>query len=168
MNEECGTNRDILILSLIVLLSIGVLKIFILAFSNRISEKSVRLKIVLEDKEYISEAFVDTGNLLKDPFDLSPVLLINKSFAERIFPKKLPNISSVSNINDSLKGCFRIIPIKTSTGSKALAGFKPDAVFVLKDKKSERINLTVAIDEEGGSYGGFDALISAAALDNIR
>ena len=166
--ENGGTDRNLLILSLVVLLSIAVLKIFISMFSTTFSEKNATIDIKLFKESYSVEAFVDSGNLLKDPLDLSSVMLINKNTAEKIFSGRIPSISDSQGLSDALRGRFRIIPMNTSAGKRTLVGFKADSVSVVRKKGREDINVTIAIDEEGGSYGGFDALISLAALDNIK
>ena len=54
-----------------------------------------------------------------------------------------------------------------SAGCKIIYGIKPDSVMIVRKTKNEKINLTIAFDKEGGSYGGFNALIPAAALQGV-
>lgn len=164
---ESSANKNLLVTSLIILLSIGVLKIMIMLFGNNFSEKNVKVKIVIFEKEYLSEAFVDTGNLATDPMDLSPVMLIKPALAKKIFPYGVPDLSEVHAISEKLKKRVRIIPVKLSGERKTLCGIKADSVSVLKKDGYEKINVTLAFDEEGGSYGGFDILMPATALENL-
>ena len=165
--DNTSADRNLLTMSLVVLLSIGVLKILIMLFGNNFSERSVKVKIVIFEKEYLSEAFVDTGNLATDPMDLSPVMLVKPNLAKKIFPYGVPNLCEVNAISEKLKKRVRIIPIKLSGERKTLCGIRADSVSVFKKDGYEEINVTVAFDEEGGSYGGFDILMPATALENL-
>ncbi len=163
--EESSVNRNLLMLGLIVLLSIGVLRLSMILFRKSWTEKSVKIKIVLFEKEYITEAFVDSGNLAIDPMDLAPIMLVKSGFGRKIFPYGIPDLSEVDAISEKIKKRIRVIPISTAVGNKTLCGIRPDSVFVLKNQVYEKINLTIAFDKEGGSYGGFEALIPMLALD---
>ena len=163
--EEGGVNRNLLVLGLIVLLSIGVLRIFMILFRNNWSERSVKIKIVFLEREYTTEALVDSGNFAKDPMDSSPVMLVKEGFGKRIFPYGIPDLSEVYAISEKIKSRMRVIPISTAAGTETLLGVRADAVYVFKKQRYEKINLTIAFDKEGGSYGGFEALIPMLALD---
>ena len=165
--DEIKTNSSLIVISLISLLSIGVLKIILLLFRNNTSIKNVRLKVIIFEKEYFTDALVDSGNFAVDPMDMSPVMIVKTSFSKKIFPYGTPDISETHLINERIKKRIRAIPISTAAGSKLLCGFRPDAVFVLKNDGFEKINLTMAFDKEGGSFCGFDALIPCSALENI-
>ena len=47
-----------------------------------------------------------------------------------------------------------------------LVGVKPDYVRIRNKDRYEELSVTLAIDKEGGTYGGFMALMPSAALDN--
>jgi len=165
--EEMENGRSFIVFSLIMLLAIGVLKILLLLFRNNFSETKVSLKLTVFDSDYFLDAFVDSGNFLVDPMDLSPVMLVKPRFCKKIFPYGTPDICETENISERMKQRIRIIPVSSVSGKKVMCGFRPDSVFVLKNGRSEKINLTIAFDKEEGSFGGFDALIPYAALENI-
>ena len=165
--SEIEGNKNLLILALVVLLSIGVLKILLMLFRNNMSQSNAKLKVIVFDKEYFIDALIDSGNFAKDPMDMSPVMLVKRNFSEKIFPYGIPDILKTEVISDKIKKRIRAVPISTATESKILCGFRPDSVFVLKNKVFEKINLTIAFDEEGGSFAGYDALIPLAALENL-
>jgi len=164
--EELENNRNLLVMALIVLLSIGVLKILLILFRNNMSMSNVKLKIVVFEKEFFLDALVDSGSFAKDPMDMSPVMLVKASFAKKIFPYGVPDILETQAISDRIKKRIRAVPISTASSSTILCGFRPDSVFVVKKYGLERIKLTIAFDKEGGSFAGFDALIPYAALEN--
>ena len=165
--EEMNNERSLLLFALITLLAIGVLKFLLSIFKNTFSEKNVSIKIIFFGKEYIVDALVDSGNLLRDPMDLSPVMLIKPKFSRRIFSYGVPDVSETYNISEKMKERIRIIPVSSLSSKKVLCGFRPDSVFVEKNGRKEKINLTIAFDKEDGSFAGFDALIPYAALENI-
>ena len=75
-------NRKLLIFSVLVLLSIGVFKMFISAFSSNQTEQYVKTRIVFLGKSLTLDAFVDSGNLAVDPMDMRPVLIIKEKYAK--------------------------------------------------------------------------------------
>lgn len=164
--EGRAINRKMLFLSLIVLLSIGVFKMLVSLFSNVESEESVDLEISFLNKTAIVSAFVDSGNLAVDPMDMSPVLLIKKDLADSILPKNIEQICDIDSLDRSVKKRIRLIPISRGGETHVLVGVKADSVKIIKNNITEEICVTLAIDKEGGTFGGFKALMPSAALDN--
>lgn len=165
--EGGAVNRKMLIMSLIVLLSIGVFKMLISFFSNSQSEGSVDVEISFLDKKTTISAFVDSGNLALDPMDMAPVLLIKKNIAEDILPKNIIELSNIDGLDKRIKKRIRLIPITRGGATHVLVGVKADNVKLMRGDKIEEVSLTIAIDKEGGTFGGFDALMPSAALDNV-
>ena len=165
--EEMKNERNLVVFSLVILLSIGVLKILLSLFRNNVSETKARVKLILFDDEYYFDALIDSGNFLKDPMDLSPVMLINPKLSKKIFPYGAPDISETDNISEKMRKRIRVIPISFISGKKVLCGFKADGVLVENNGKYEPINVTIAFDKEEGSFAGFDALLPYSALENI-
>ena len=91
-------------------------------------------------------------------------MLVKKGFFKELFPKGIPDFSKEEGLDKNIIKKIRVIPISESGGCRILYGLKPDSVMVIKKKRTEKINLTIAFDKEGGSYGGFNALIPASAL----
>ena len=164
--EGGAVNRKMLFLSLIVLLSIGVFKMLVSFFSNIESEGSVDVEVSFLDKTATISAFVDSGNLAVDPMDMSPILLIKKDVAKTILPENIIDLCNIDSLDRSVKKRIRLIPISRGGETHVLVGVKVDSVKVIKDDKSEEILVTLAVDKEGGTFGGFKALMPSAALDN--
>ena len=163
-----GENKNILILSLFVLLSIGVLKLFISLFENTHCEKKAELIAFYNDTETHFEAFVDSGNLAVDPFDRTPVMLVNPSLSKKIFGFDAITQETFYNCGYELKKRIRIIPVAFAGERKILYGIKPDDIYIVKGKKTEKISLIIATDEKGESYGGYSALIPLSVLEGVR
>ena len=165
--EGGSENQRLLLFALIVLLSIGVFKIIISFFSGTFCERSIEVEIRVLDKEILFEAFIDSGNLAVDPMDMQPVLFIKEELARKLFPGSLINFSTSDLLEDGLRRRIRLIPITNDGSTRLLVGVKPDCVKVKNGKGSEEISVTLAIDKEGGNYGGFYALMPSAALSNV-
>ncbi len=164
--EGGAVNRKMLLLSLIVLLSIGVFKMLVSFFSNIESEGSVDVEICFLDKTAIVSAFIDSGNLAVDPMDMSPVLLIKNDVAKSILPENIIDLCNIDSLDRSVKKRIRLIPVSRGGETHVLVGVKADSVKIIKNDGCEDILVTLAIDKEGGTFGGFKALMPSAALDN--
>ncbi len=164
--EGGAVNRKMLFLSLIVLLSIGVFKMLVSLFTNVETEESVDLEIRFLNKTAIVSAFVDSGNLAVDPMDMTPVLLIKKEIAEGILPVNIDQICDIDSLDRQIKKRIRLIPISRGGETHVLVGVKVDSVKIIKGDFAEEIAVTLAIDKEGGTYGGYKALMPSAALEN--
>ena len=160
-------NRKMLFLSLIVLFSIGVFKMLVSFFSSNESEGSVDLEISFLDKTKVVSAFVDSGNLAIDPMDMSPIVLLKENVAKSILPENIINLSNIDSLDRKIKKRIRLIPISCGGATHVLVGVKADAVRIIDGEKTEEVRVTIAIDKEGGTFGGFEALMPSAVLDNV-
>lgn len=165
--DNIGVNRKLLVLSIVVLISIGVFRMFISLFSSNGTERSVRIIIRFIDKSVSTEALVDSGNLAIDPMDMRPVLLIKKDVARCIFPENVINLSDPDSLDRNVRRRIRLVPISRGGETHVLTGVRPDGVSVIDNGAECAIAVTVAIDKEGGDYGGYSALMPSAALEDI-
>ncbi|MBR3876013.1 MAG: sigma-E processing peptidase SpoIIGA [Clostridia bacterium] len=163
--EGGAVNRKMLFLSLIVLLSIGVFKMLVSFFSNIESEGSVDVEISFLDNTTVVSAFVDSGNLAVDPMDLSPILLLKKEVAKTILPENIIELSNIDSLERKVKKRIRLVPLSRGGETHVMVGVKADAVRLVGGK-NEELRVTLVIDKEGGDFGGYKALMPAAALDN--
>lgn len=161
-----AVNRKMLFFSLIILLSIGVLKMIVSFFSNIESEGNIEVEISFFEKKTVLTAFIDSGNLAIDPMDMSPILLIKKEAAKSFLPENIIDLLNIDLLERKVKKRIRLIPISRGGATHVLIGVKADYVALKRGERLEEIKVTVAIDKEGGSYGGYQALMPSAALDN--
>ena len=136
-------------------------------FSNIQSEGSVKIEVCFLEQKATFEAFIDSGNLALDPMDMTPIMLLKKESARTVLPENIINLSDPDSLDKKARKRIRLIPVSRGGATHVLTGVKADSVKVIKDGKSEEINVTLAIDKEGGSFGGFGALMPAAALDDV-
>ena len=160
------TNRKALVFSLIILLIIGVLRLFIMMFSDSINKKSTRLMIRLEDKTLEVDALIDTGNLVKDPMNMNPVIFLKRNCAENIIPRSIIDLSDVDSLSANYRKRIRLIPVTRKDQTHVMTGVRVDKVVICNDKKREEIDATIVIDKEDGTYGGYHALAPYVAVCN--
>ena len=161
--SEQTVNRKLLILSIIVLISVGCVKIFVSLLKDARCERSVKLDIYMNDKRITVDCFVDTGNFLKDPIDMTPVMLLKSHVAENIFPQGIPIEITDSIIGKSIN--VRLIPIKRGDGCEIRLGFRPQKAEIVSDSGKREVDICFIIDNERGSYSGYDGLVPASLVE---
>lgn len=131
------------------------------------------VKIHFEFKSIKIKAFVDSGNMLKDPITGTPVIVVEKNSLKGLF---VDNI--LDDIDEILGGekvvkepyitKFRVIPF-TSLGKQngMLLGFRPDYVIVEQnDTENEIKNVMIGIyDKSLTRNGTYTALIGLELLE---
>ena len=169
LSESAGGayNRRLIFLSLIILLSIGVFKMLISFFSNIESEGSATVEISFLDKTLKTEAFIDSGNLAMDPMDMRPVLFLKRGAAASIFPESVIDLTDPDTLEREIRKRIRLVPVSRGGTTHVLTGIRADSVKILSGDRSEEISVTLAIDKEGGTYGGFEALLPSAAISDV-
>lgn len=158
--------RSLLLFSFVILFAIGIIKLLFAFFSGSDSEKFVNVRINLLGESIQCAALVDSGNLVRDPIDFTPVLFLKRATAEKLFSTGIPEFNE-GKIPERYKKNVRLIPINRGEVNEILYGIRPDGVYVLQKNKEERIKVTIVLDKEGGTYGGYEALMPASALENL-
>ncbi len=160
-NETFGAeNRNLLLLSLIVFLAYALLKLLFTAFYTSKCEKNIEITVSINNIEEKITGLVDSGLMACDPLDSKPVIIVKKNSLAST--RNLGNISNCSNIE--IKKRIRVIPIKTLNEEKILFGIRSDYVKI-KGNSEKYENIVIALDEEGGSFGGYTALVPLSLLE---
>ena len=159
-------NRKALILAVLVLLSIGVIRLLTMIFTDIMGEKCVTVSITIADTTVETEAMLDSGNMVKDPMNMKPVLFIKPSLALRLVPKCVAELTDLDLLDADYRRRIRLIPVTRINGTHVMTGIRPDKVTVIRGKAREDVDFTVAIDKEGGTYGGYDALLPFAVIND--
>lgn len=161
--EEMGAeNRSVLLLALLVLLAFGIIRIMFLLFSGIKSEKRAEIKICFLGKAVKLLALVDSGNLVRDPMSAKPVIIVKKGAVKHLLGNcESPEVSEDINV----RARVRLIPVEGVGGSKMLVGVRSD--FVELDGGRRISEIVIALDNELGDFGGFNALMPAALLEDI-
>ena len=166
INSAGSTNRKALVFSLIILMMIGVLRLFIMMFSNSINQKSVRILIEIGDKSIGLDAMIDTGNLVKDPMNMNPVIFIKKSYAEKILPSEITELCHLDTLSPEFRKRIRLVPVTRNSETHVMTGVRVDRVMVFNGNSKEAIDATIVIDKEEGTFGGYYALAPYVAVCN--
>jgi hypothetical protein len=159
-----GVNRRLLIFAIGVLLSIGVFKMIVAFFAGRVGTGCVGIEVEFLGKKYTADALVDSANLALDPMDMCPVMLIKKNAARTFIPDEIIDMKDPDLLDLEARKRIRLIPISSVGGTKVLVAVRPDKVVLLGDGKREEIKVVLAIDGEGGSFGGYSLLVPASAI----
>ena len=96
--------------------------------------------------------------------DMQPILLIKEGIASKLFDERFWEYADPDTLDQKTRRRIRLIPISAYGKTRVLVGVKADSVRVTRNNCKENINVTVAIDKEGGTFGGFDALLPTTAL----
>jgi hypothetical protein len=160
---EDAVNRKLLMLAVIILISVGCVKIFVSMLKDAKCENNVKLQIYINGREITLDCFVDTGNFLKDPIDMTPVMLLKESAAKELFPEGIPK--DIDDPIASKYGNVRIIPVKQGEECEIHLGFRPKRSIIISDKGERETDLCFIIDNERGSYGGYDGLVPASLIE---
>ena len=157
-------NKKLLILSLMILICMVVLKLIIGVFSNSKTDRVVSVTILEDGIEITEDALVDTGNLACDPFDHTPVMLVGEKLFCNLFSlNKSEDITSNKRLNKRI----RVIPISYGSTSQILYGIRADGVFLDLREKREELSVIIALDKNGGKYGGYSVLMPSSAISGI-
>ncbi len=168
MNIEGGAeNQKLLLFSMIVLLSIGVFKMIVSFFSSNQYAGSVEVEIAFQENKFKVDAFVDSGNLAVDPMDMQPVLLLKEEVAKKILPENVIHLSDPDLLTRDVRKRIRLIPVSRGGTTHVLTGIRADSVKLISNGEEKDISVTLAVDKEGGTYGGYYALMPSAAISDV-
>ncbi len=98
-------------------------------------------------------ALIDSGNLLRDGVTGLPVIIISRRAAQRLV--QLPP-------EGSLVYPFRLLTVRTVSGTSMMTVFHPDNVCLLSPRGWLRVETLLGVSPEG--YDGFQALVPAGLM----
>lgn len=144
---------------------------------NRASKRDIiyPLEIKINEKSISMNALLDTGNMLKDPITLMPVIVVEKEMLYDFLPKEILNnlekiiggdTKEVTEKNVEYMSKFRIIPYNSIGRQNGLMlGFKADKVkIIIDDEEKEVNNAIIGIFNESFNSNTYSALISLEIL----
>jgi hypothetical protein len=152
------------LIAVAILIAIGLFKLIVALFSGKAVSGALTVKISFLKVSFEGEGMIDSGNLACDPMDGSPVILIKKNTAAKFLPECLLSPADPDLMSIDIKKRIRLIPVSGVGGSRVLFGVKPDKIELKLSGEYEEIRATIAIDMEGGDFGGYGMLVPAAAV----
>ncbi len=156
-------NRGLLFLAIVILFVLALIRLSTSLFLSSSSVKYTKVSLVLNGKRVDVEALVDTGNLLVDPVDMTPVMILKYNVAKRLFPYGIPMLDSLDA--EKFGSNIRLIPVSKNGSSEIFIGFRPDSASIRIKDTDEEIKVIFIIDKEGGTFGGYEGLLPASALE---
>ena len=136
-------------------------------FAFSAGAKAVEVDIRINGRRVVAEALVDTGNLARDPFNMKSVMLIGENVAARLLDRKIQSSEDLKDIDETLGRRLRLIPVSFGEVRRLLIGISPDAVYIKTPQGLQEIDVVVAIDKEGGEYGGREALVPSVVIRDV-
>ncbi len=154
--------RRLMAFAVVALFAAGILRLCRCMLSSSCAERVCILTFTFGGKTYRVDALTDSGNLLRDPLDGTPVALVkSRDTACRSLADGL------SREEPALRTRIRLIPAAVGGHRSLLTGIRPDSVLVeMPGRKPEEISMIIAFDREEGTYGGYPALVPTAAMDH--
>lgn len=122
-------------------------------FRKSTEARPCRITAKMLGRTITAEGMCDSGNLVCDPIDGKPVIVIGKAIAERLVGsqnvKNMLSHNDISRITDDrLLRRLRLIPTQTATGSGMLVGFGADEILICPEGGRERrVDALLAIME---------------------
>ena len=159
-------NPKILYLSILLLLSIGILRLALALLSHTSAEHSKEVEIKVAGQVFFGSALVDSGSFLRDPMDGTAVVLIKTLVARRLLPDAFLS-EDTDSLPEEYRKKLRLIPIRIMGTQRILFGIRPDDFCVIRGKKKEHVRVIIAYDKEEGNYEGYSVLIPSAVAENV-
>lgn len=130
------------------------------------------IKLKINEKQIVTKAMIDTGNLVKEPITNTPVVIVEESLLEEVIPKEiLKNLENIlcgnlenlpREIQDEYLPKLRCIPF-TSLGKEngMLVGIKISEIIVEnEDEEKKTSNIIIGIyDRSLTKRGEYRALV---------
>ena len=112
------------------------------------------------------EAFVDSGNLLRDPLSGKSVIIVDADRLVGILPPRLLSACKTGQITEFLatyehQNRCRLIPAQAVTGERLLLALVPDSLTLSDGKTTLQSDYLIAPAALGNSARGFDAVIGS-------
>ena len=133
--------------------------------SNLTAKKKVWIEMQISDKKNKYCLLCDTGNLLKDPYNGLPVIIMPENKIRKDCGELWKNPDKADN---AVRFKTRYIPVKTISGKSVLPGFVPDKIMLIKDeKKCEELKAVVAVTDESIGGDDYDGIIPYTLVSGL-
>ena len=161
------------------ILAFVMLKIVFKWYKKRLTNKDMLcdVNIYMMNNSIKVKAYIDTGNLLKDPISQIPVMLVEEKALVNLIPEKilnnLQNIlggdrKKVENMEiNTYISKIRIIPF-SSLGKEngMILGIKPDYIEIIEEEVKKIKNVIIGIyDKTLTKNGSYQALVSLDLIE---
>jgi len=167
---------QMIVISVVVVFSL--LKIISIFLKNKIRFDSIifPIEICMNDKKILIDAFLDTGNNVKEPYTNKEVIFVELEAIKTLVPynvyEVLKNCDEIRKISDNYwKTRLRIIPFSTlGHDNQIFLGFRPDKIIIYdNERRFEREDVVIAVCKRKLSKeGNYTALIGSELITNEK
>ncbi len=126
---------------------------------------AVEVSVTYKNKRADFSALCDSGNLMRDPFGATPVILVSEDVLRPLLSEK--TVKSLMSFDGDFPDGMLIRPVPGySTGEKRItAAFRADKVTVKNGRKELDADCFIAISPHPkGYFGGHDATVPTAII----
>lgn len=126
-----------------------------------------KIKIKIDEVDLEANAFIDTGNILKDSMSGESVIFVSMNLLKENLPENLIKIlkAEVLEIDEEYDGKIKMIEYKTiNNDENILIGIKADSVIIEKEKYII-VNEKIIIAPTEKKFKKFEALIGLNVLE---
>jgi stage II sporulation protein GA (sporulation sigma-E factor processing peptidase) len=139
---------------------------------GQITQSLAKVRIRIDDHESECTGLIDTGNQLYDPLTKTPVMVVEASHWEHIFPEKWMRKIRQSEVDQLVAAIgtepfiwqdrLRLIPYRgVNRGTQFMLALKPDKVVIVHNE-TEIVNEKVLVGLDGGKLcadGTYQAIV---------
>ncbi|MBQ3859077.1 MAG: sigma-E processing peptidase SpoIIGA, partial [Clostridia bacterium] len=118
--------------------------------------RTVRVRIEAAGRKEELTGLCDTGSFAADPIGGIPAIHVKRKAVPIL--AALAESAAAGKAESGIR--VRMIPVRGLGGERLLTGFVPDRTFV----GDAEVRAAVAVDGEGESYGGAEALVPARLI----
>lgn len=127
-----------------------------------VNSKKVNLELNFKGVNVSVKALVDSGNSLFDMLSDSEIIIIDLNTACLLFSSAeayflVENLMPLKTENNER---FRVIPVKTISGSAVLPSLKIDSAIIITNSEKNEIKKPLAVIMKDGFNGDYSAIIS--------
>ncbi len=153
-------------LSFILVLSVSVSVVFLMVrlILRRPVAGVAFVKVSFGGKAASFSGLVDSGNLLRDPFSGTPVIIVSPEVAKKIFDTdglRFLTDELLTDVPQSLIGRTRVIPTKTVRSDSLVRAVIPESVTVDGTPKKVFVAVSVPLSDLVGYDGIIPSSVSA-------
>jgi stage II sporulation protein GA (sporulation sigma-E factor processing peptidase) len=123
----------------------------------------LQIKVCFSGKIKSYSAFLDTGNMLREPFSGSPVVVISHAIVKEMLPPEISNLISNQGgidwnaLSTALAGLknpsrFSLVPYQTLSGENFLFSFRPESVMLVQNGREIEFINEVVIGVQPGQF----------------
>jgi len=123
----------------------------------------VNLTLKAGERKTCVKAFVDTGNLVKEPLSGCGVIFLSRAAARELLDEKTLHILTAKEYTQTDK--LRIVPCSTAAGKELFFGIEIDEAVLFKGGAGMRAVVCIA---KNMPSGGFGAIVGGDMIDELK